>query len=83
MFYKIIRTLKRIVENPYMNIGVGLILLYSGIDDAVDELKMLEEFDIGAHHGVILFAILHVLKTLPDVFEGLEYIDKVGQEKKE
>ena len=44
------------------------------------ELKELEEFKMGAHHGVIIFAIMHILKTLPDVFEGLEYVSKDGEE---
>ena len=33
-----------------------------------------------AYHGVIIFAIMHILKTLPDVFEGLEYVSKDGEE---
>ena len=81
MFYRCIRTLRRIVENPYLNIVVGLLFLYSGISETVRELKDLEELKIGAHHGVILFATLHILKTLPDLFEGVEYIEKAGEEK--
>ena len=44
------------------------------------ELKELEEFKMDAYHGVIIFAIMHILKTLPDVFEGLEYVSKDGEE---
>jgi hypothetical protein len=82
MFYRAIRTLQRIAEHPYLNIVVGLILLYSGIFETVHELKGLEDFKIGAHHGVILFAILHIFKALPHVFEGLKYIEKAGKEKR-
>ena len=35
---------------------------------------------MGAHHGVIIFAIMHILKTLPDVFEGLEYVSHDKEE---
>jgi len=75
------RTLKRIVKNPYLNIIVGLLFLYSGISETVHELKELEGFRVGPHHGVILFAVLQIFKTVPDFFEGLEYIEEVGEEK--
>ncbi len=75
------KTLKRIVKNPYLNIIVALLFLYSGISETVSELKELEGFRIGVHHGVILFAILQIFKTIPDLFEGLEYIDYVVEEK--
>ena len=82
MLYGFVGGLKRIVENPYLNIIVGLLFLYSGISETVNEWTGLEDFKIGAHHGVILFATLHILKTFPDFFEGLEYIEKVGEENK-
>jgi len=71
-----VRVIKRIVENPYLNILVGVIFLLSGLSEIVHELKELEEVKLAAHHGVVLFAILHIFKTLPDFFEGLEYVDK-------
>ncbi|MES9826372.1 MAG: hypothetical protein ABW127_18275 [Candidatus Thiodiazotropha endolucinida] len=33
---------------------------------------------MGMHHGVLLFALLHILKTLPDLFEGLEHINQAN-----
>ena len=75
-----IKRIKKITENPYLNIGVGIIFLWSGISETMNELKELEEFKMGAHHGVIIFSIMHILKTLPDVFEGLEYVSKDGEE---
>ena len=74
-------TLQRIAKHPYLNIVIGLILLYSGISETVHELKGLEDFKIGVHHGVILFAILHIFKTLLHVFEELEYIEKVREKR--
>ena len=81
MFNRFMMKLKRIVENPYLNIIVGLLFLYSGLSETVHEFEGFANFEIGAHHGVIIFAILNILKTLPDLFEGLEYIEKVGEEK--
>lgn len=68
--------IKKITENPYLNMGVGIIFLWSGISETLSELQELEEFKMGAHHGVIIYSIMHILKTLPDIFEGLEYLSK-------
>lgn len=81
MFYRIISTLKHIVENPYLNIVVGAVLLYSGLVETLDEFREIEEFNLGAHHGIVLFAVVHILKILPDVFEGLEYLNNANQDK--
>ncbi len=75
------KTLKRIVKNPYINIAVAILLFYSGVHETVRELSELEGFRIGVHHGVILFSILQIFKTIPDFFEGLEYIDDAVEEK--
>ena len=77
---KMIKRIKKITENPYLNIGVGIIFLWSGISETMAELKELEEFKMGAHHGVIIFSIMHILKTLPDIFEGLEYVSHDKEE---
>ena len=74
------RIIKKITKNPYLNLGVGIIFLWSGISETLSELQELEEFKLGAHHGVIIFSIMHILKTLPDIFEGLEYVSKDGEE---
>ncbi len=70
------RVVKTIVENPYLNVLVGIIFLLSGISEVINEWKEIEGVKLGAHHGVVLFAIMHILKTLPDFFEGMEYIEK-------
>ncbi len=70
------RGLKRIVENPYLNLIVGLLFLYSGVSEMLHELEELEEHKIGVHHGVIVFAVLQIFKTLSELFEGLEYVDE-------
>ena len=76
MFHHFIRKLKHFTQNPYLNIIIGILILYTGISEAVNQLIELEHFTIGAHHGVILIAILHILKTIPDLFSGIEYIEK-------
>lgn len=38
-----IATLTRIVKNPYLNVVVGLVFLYTGISETVHELDQLED----------------------------------------
>ena len=71
--------LKKFVSNAYLNLIIGILFLYSGISETWHELQVAEEIHIGSHHGVILFALLHILKILPDLFEGLEYINNAEE----
>lgn len=71
-----IKKLRQFVENPYVNLVVALLLFYSGASEAWVQFKEAEEVTIGAHHGIMLLSILHVLKTIPEFFEGLDHIKK-------
>ena len=71
-----IKSLNRIVENPYLNVVVGIVFLCSGISETVEEFRHSDNVNFGAHHGVILFSILHILKTVPHFLEGLDYLEK-------
>ena len=69
------KLLKRIVDNPYLNIIVGLIFCLSGLLEAWGTLgEDLKNMNIGVHHGAIIYGLFHALKNVPDLFEGLEYI---------
>ena len=63
-----IKSLKRIVENPYLNVAVGIIFLYSGISETVEEFRHSENVKFSAHHGVILFSILHSSNSDKNIF---------------
>lgn len=82
MVDRITRSMKNIVDNPYLNIVVGLLFLYSGIQEAVDHYEEVEAIKIGVHHGVILFSMLYVLKALPEVIEGLERVIQAREKHK-
>lgn len=51
----------------------GLCLLFSAIDDVLEDLSGSEGmFGIDVHTGIIPFAILHTLRSAPDVIEGFK-----------
>ncbi|HEX5756214.1 MAG TPA: hypothetical protein VFY12_07665 [Arenimonas sp.] len=74
MTRKLMHALRRVSEHPMVRLAVGLLLLVSGINESVSTFT--GEFDFHAHHGVVLFALLHLAKTLPEVFDGVELIGK-------
>jgi len=64
-------TLKSLVENRWLKMIVAFALFFSAGAEVLDSL---EEIDVGAHHGVLLYSILNIFKTLPDFFEGSEIL---------
>ena len=64
-------TLKSVIENRWIKIIVALALFFSAGAEVFDNL---EELEVGAHHGVLLYSILNIFKTLPDIFEGSEIL---------
>jgi len=75
------KILKYLAYNPILNLISGLVLLASAGYEVFDILKETNEIvlspGIGVHHGVFIFAIIHILKALPDVMEGLEELNEV------
>jgi hypothetical protein len=69
--------LKNFVESPSVNIIIGIILLLTGLSEAWETLSEdIMSGNFGAHHGVIVFGLFKVLASLPEMFEGLEYLTK-------
>lgn len=74
-----IETLKKITENPWLNLIAGAILLGTA---GYEVWESLAEHTIGAHHGVALFGLLQLLRSIPEVMHGLEKIE-TGEEELE
>jgi hypothetical protein len=69
--------LRRVVTNPFANIAVGLILLVTSLMEAWETLfDDIGSGDLGAHHGLMIFAVFQILKTLPDLMDALHFIHR-------
>lgn len=66
--------LKSFAENVYVNLVSGLVLLTTA---GYEIVRTLEEGEIGAHHGVALFAVLQTIKVLPHFVHGAEQVSKL------
>lgn len=76
---KILPTLRAITSNPVINLLVGLILVSTGV---IEAMSSIEAFSIGVHHGAIALGTLHCLKHFPDFIEGFEYFQNIETKKK-
>jgi hypothetical protein len=69
--------LKGFVENPWINLISGLILL---ITSGNEILKTLGDGDIGAHHGVAFFGLVQIIQCLPHILHGTEQVSKISRD---
>ena len=70
---RIARALKRFVDHPAVRLGVGLILIASGLIEAYDTvLDDLHRIRVRVGHGVIILGVVNGLASLPEVIEGLD-----------
>ncbi len=68
------RLIKAIAMSPYLNLITGVILFASGLLESLQDYQDLEEFHFGIHHGITLFSLVQILKTIPEFFESFKYI---------
>jgi hypothetical protein len=72
-----LNVIKKILESPYTNLLMGVILFICGLSEALEVLSEdLEHFSLRVHHGIMVFGLFTILKTFPDIFESLEHIHK-------
>lgn len=75
MTHQAMERLRRFIENPYTNLIVGLILFFTGLSDAWDTLyDDLAHLHIRVHHGIMIYGIFSVVKTIPDIVSSLQYV---------
>jgi hypothetical protein len=66
---KIKQFIKVFTHNPWLNMLIFVAMLISAGHEV---WQSIQQFELGSHHGVFLFALLQCLKTLPDLVEPLE-----------
>jgi len=66
--------LKKISENPYLDLISGIILL---ITSGYEIITNLDKLSIGAHHGVAIFGMIQIIKSIPPLLETLKNCEKI------
>ncbi|NTS76455.1 hypothetical protein HR060_06190 [Catenovulum sp. SM1970] len=67
----------RFLHSPIFTFLVGFVLLCTA---GYETWLTWEESVIGAHHGVLLYAFTHILKTVPELAEGAWRVDEAVNE---
>lgn len=65
--------LKTITHSPYLNLLSGLILLMTA---GYETLETLDHFQLGSHHGVLMFSVIQIVKTVPEFMHGLKEVEE-------
>ena len=65
--------LRRFISHPWVGLVAALAMLLAGLSEGWDTIQEdLMNTEVKTHHGVIVYGFYAVLKSIPDVFDGLE-----------
>mgnify|MGYP001560312333 CR=1 FL=1 len=74
---KLIGSLRRVADDLPLNLSEGMILTLIVV---VEIVNASEESSVGAHHGILMFGILHAVTALPEILHGLDELIKAQEE---
>ena len=74
---KLVSALRKVAGNPFLNLSAGMILILTAV---VEIINSPEEAGLGAHHGVLMFGILHAVTALPEILHGVDALIKADEE---
>ena len=64
---------KSYISSPYVQLILGLGVAGCGVVELIDIMENDSDItQVGSHHGVILVGVLHTLKGINELLEGLE-----------
>ena len=63
--------LKKIVHSPYLNLLRGIALLITSGWETRDRFG---EFSLATHHGILVFSLVQIARTVPELLHGLKEI---------
>ena len=62
---------KAVARNPYLNLVSGAVLLVTA---GCEIVRTLDGASLGIHHGIAFYAVMHILKCLPEITHGSEQL---------
>jgi uncharacterized membrane protein YiaA len=71
----------RILSHPVTQLVVGLAMMGSGVLELTASVSEVSE--VGSAHGVALFGAIHSIKSLMELFEGLEKVEDIEAKRRE
>lgn len=65
--------LKKIAASPYLNFLSGIILLLTA---GYEVWHTIETANLGSHHGILIFGLVQIIKSIPEIFRGVDEVEK-------
>ncbi|MEM7117842.1 MAG: hypothetical protein AAF614_35755 [Chloroflexota bacterium] len=73
MKHHITNSISHIADHPYLNLVVGLILLYTGLNEAWSTIAQdIQTMNFGAHHGLVVFGLVGAFKAFSHLKKGVD-----------
>ena len=70
--------LKKITQSQYLNLISGVILL---ITSGYEIFETFNEPSLGAHHGILIFGIIQIVRTIPEILHGFKELEDANEAK--
>lgn len=67
--------LKKITQSPFLNLFSGLILLVTA---GYETWESFDDFSVGVHHGILVFSLIQIVKSIPEIMHGLKEIEEAA-----
>ena len=61
----VVASMERFTGNRWIGVAVSVILIATALGEVLEDVS-----EIRAHHGLLVFGIVNLFKTLPDFFHG-------------
>ena len=69
---RISKGIRRCVDHPITKLSVGLVLFVTGFLEAYQAFSQdFSQFQVGAHHGIMVFGFVNMISSIPDIVEGV------------
>lgn len=71
----------KFVKSPWLHLFSGLILF---VTSGIEVWRTIGEDTVGAHHGLVVFSIVQIVKAIPEFHEAADHLsEKLGGESRE
>ena len=63
----------KVIKSPYLHLLSGVILL---ITSAVEIFQKIGDDSLGSHHGLFVFSLIQIIRTIPEFHDAAEKISE-------
>lgn len=70
------KLLHTIAHHPVSLLFIGIVLV---VTSSIEIIDTFDSGSVGSHHGIFVFGLWQLLKTLPELFHASELIDEASR----